>query len=96
MAASQRAVVAATWGICTRRAGKFNRARSQLYRSQNLQENMRLKALAEMYKMHSFAQLLESIIENWGSSALSIFGQNVAKAFANFAKFSKFSAPQKI
>ena len=27
--------------ICTRRAGKLNRARSQLYRSQILQENMR-------------------------------------------------------
>ena len=27
---------------------------------------MRLKALAEIYTMHSFAQLLESIIENWG------------------------------
>ena len=68
---------------------KLYRARSQLYRSQNLQVNIRFKALAEMYKMHSFAQLLESIIENWGSSALSIFCQNGAKAFATFAKFSK-------
>ena len=33
------------------------RARSRLYRSQILQENMRLKALAEIYTMHSFAQL---------------------------------------
>ena len=32
-----------TWGICTRRAGKLNRARSQLYRSQILQENVRWK-----------------------------------------------------
>ena len=31
------------------------RARSRLYRSQNLQVNTRWKALAEIYKMHSFA-----------------------------------------
>ena len=41
--------------ICTRRAGKLERARYRLYRSQILQENMRLKALAEIYTMHSFA-----------------------------------------
>ena len=46
-----------TWGICTRRAGKLERARSRLYRSQILQVNMRLKALAEIYTMHSFAPL---------------------------------------
>ena len=40
-----------------RRSGKLDRARSRLYRSQILQENMRLKALAEIYTMHSFAQL---------------------------------------
>ena len=33
------------------------RACSQLYRSRILQENMRLKALAEIYTMHSFALL---------------------------------------
>ena len=38
-------------------SGKFDRARSRLYRSQILQENMRLKALAEIYTMHFFAQL---------------------------------------
>ena len=43
--------------VCTRRAGKLYRARSRLHRSQILQENMRLKALAEIYPMHSFAQL---------------------------------------
>ena len=32
---------------------------------------MRLKALAEIYTMHSFAQLLESIIENWGKKNLA-------------------------
>ena len=37
--------------------GKPSRARSRLYRSQILQVNMRLKALAEIYTMHSFAQL---------------------------------------
>ena len=43
-----------TWGICTRRAGKLYKARSRLYRSQILQQNMRWKALAEIYTMHSF------------------------------------------
>ena len=37
--------------------GKLWEARSRLYRSQNLQVNMRLKALVEIYTMHSFAQL---------------------------------------
>ena len=36
---------------------ELDRARSRLYRSKILQENMRLKALAEIYTMHSFAQL---------------------------------------
>ena len=49
-----------TWGICTRRADKLERARSRLYRSEILQENMRWKALAEIYKMLSFAQLDEN------------------------------------
>ena len=38
-------------------SGKFYRARSRRYRSQILQVNMRLKALAEIYNMPSFAQL---------------------------------------
>ena len=33
------------------------RARSRLYRNEMLQVNMRLKALAEIYTMHSFALL---------------------------------------
>ena len=37
--------------------GKLYKARSRLYRSEILQENMRLKALAEIYTMHSFALL---------------------------------------
>ena len=35
----------------------LRRARSRRYRSQILQVNMRLKALAEIYTMHSFAPL---------------------------------------
>ena len=37
--------------------GKLYRARSRLYRNQILQVNMPVKALAEIYTMHSFAQL---------------------------------------
>ena len=37
--------------------GKLYRARSRLYRNEILQVNMRLKALLEIYTMHSFAQL---------------------------------------
>ena len=44
-----------TWGICTRRAGKLDRARPRLYRTQFLQINICWKALAEIYTMHSFA-----------------------------------------
>ena len=40
---------------------KIWRARSRLYRSQILQVNMRLKALVEIYTMHSFAQLQNHI-----------------------------------
>ena len=39
-------------------------ARYRLYRSQILQQNMRWKALAEIYTMHSFAPVLESIFHN--------------------------------
>ena len=46
------------------------RARSRLYRSQILQENMRLKALGKIYTMHSFAQLCNH-------NFLSNFCQNV-------------------
>ena len=47
----------ARWLLRCERSGKLDRARSRLYRSQVLQVNMRLKALAEIYTMHSFAQL---------------------------------------
>ena len=38
-------------------SGKLYTARSRLYRNEILQENMRLKALGEIYTMHSFALL---------------------------------------
>ena len=57
------------------RLGKLDRARSRLYRSQILQENMRRKALAEIYTMLSFA-LLESHI-------FSKICQNFAKILQN-------------
>ena len=37
--------------------GKLYRARSRLYRKEILQVNLRLKALAEIYTMRSFALL---------------------------------------
>ena len=49
-------------GGCIARSGKLDKASSRLYRSEILQVNMRSKALAEIYTMRSFAQLLESII----------------------------------
>ena len=42
---------------CEGSIGKLYRAPSRLYRNQILQENMHLKALAEISTMHSFAQL---------------------------------------
>ena len=48
-------------GCCIARSGKLDRARSRLYRSQILQVNMRWKALAEIYTMHSFAPLWNRI-----------------------------------
>ena len=61
--------------------GKFYRARSRLYRSHILQENMRLKALAEIYKLHSFAQLCNL---NFLSKQYQLFDAS------KFAKFSRF------
>ena len=53
----QMLMLVALAAACIARSGKLDRARSRLYRGQILQENMRLKALAEIYTMHSFAQL---------------------------------------
>ena len=41
--------------------GKLCRGRSRLCRNEILQVNMRLKALVEIYTMHSFAQLQNHI-----------------------------------
>ena len=58
------------------RLGKLYRARSRLCRRQILQVNMRLKALAEIYTMHSFAQLCNVKI--------------LPKSLLSSANFSKF------
>ena len=68
-------------GCCIARSGKLDRARSRLYRSQILQVNMRLKALVEIYTMHSFAQLQNHIF----FKKLVQF----AKICENFQKFCK-------
>ena len=66
------------------RSGKLDRPRSRLYRSQMLQANMRSKALAEIYTMHSSAQLCNLIF--WKNVANCL--QNVAKKFClNSANF---------
>ena len=56
---------------------KLYRARSRLYRSEIWQENMRLKALAETYKMHSFGQLCN----------LNIFVKMLPKILLNLVKY---------
>ena len=63
------------------RTCELHRARSRLYRSKILQVNTRWKALAEIYTMHYFAQLL-ALRSQFYSQNL----QNV-KCFANFIKF---------
>jgi len=62
------------WAQLATGCGKLYRARSRLYRNEILQENMRLKALAEIYIMHSFAQLCNL---------------NFKKIANNFAEFAK-------
>ena len=59
-----------------RRGLKLDRARSRLYRGQILQQNMRLKALAEIYTMHSFAHL----------SNLNLFLSQFCQHFETFRK----------
>ena len=60
-------------------------ARSRLYRSQILQVNMRWKALAEIYTMHSFAPFSSL---NFFVKLLRNFRQNV-QLFINFLFFRK-------
>ena len=45
------------FGTASAWSGKLQRALSRPYRSEILQLNMRLKALAEIYTKHCFAQL---------------------------------------
>ena len=89
---------AGTWGICTRRAGKLYKARSRLYRSQTLQVNLRLKALAEIYTMHSFAQLcnLNLLLNSFLLQNLNFSNSaNLATLLQNFANFGKILAIKK-
>ena len=71
----------------------LDRARSRLCRSQILQENMRLKALAEIYKMHcdSFAPL------SWDPSGFSklFFRQNGPATAAPFQEGSFWKRSEK-
>ena len=66
-------------------SGKLDRARSRLYRSQILQENMRLKALAEIYTMHSFAQFCNLIFFVTICQILQFYKINkISEKFRNF------------
>ena len=67
-------------------SGKLYRARSRLYRNKILQVNMRLKALAEIYTMHSFAQLCNL---NFFVKICQKF--QICQKFAKVAKFSRIS-----
>ena len=64
---------AAYVGLAVTGCGKLYRARSRLYRNENLQVNMRLKALAEIYTMHSLALLYNHI-----------FSKNLLEFLPNF------------
>ena len=66
--------------------GKLDRARARLYRGQILQENMRLKALVEIYTMHSFAQLCNLKILPKISLNFAKFG-NISNIFENVRNF---------
>ena len=59
-----RSLPSATWGICTRRAGNLERARSRLYRSQNVQEKC-VGKLSPRSTQYTYASLGEkNRIEN--------------------------------
>ena len=86
-----------------RRAGKLYRARSRLYRSRFVQPNMRLKALAEIYRMHSFAQLrirsrkkricdLNFFFEAIGKHLLNLRKFKIQQSLAKFCKVSNMLA----
>ena len=63
-----------TWRICTRRADKLYRARSRLYQSHILQANIHVKALAEIYTIHFFAQLSKHIVKHFQNKWLKLAG----------------------
>ena len=70
--------------------GQLDRARSRLYRGQILQQNMRWKALAEIYTMHSFAPFWNrSQSSNFSQKSLKCLPkclQNVCQILLNFIK----------
>ena len=71
----------ATWGICTRRAGKLERARSRLYRSQILQVNMRLKALQLFFELlfsECFLLSLNYLFSRMSNSFASLVSHPIA------------------
>ena len=74
----------------TRRGGRLWRARSRLYRSQILQVNMRLKALAEIYTMHSNKIVYDEMSKvRILSKNCDCFQKKLIFKQPNFAKFSE-------
>ena len=76
-------VVGWSGNVMDPRSDKLDRAHSRLYRGQILQENMRLKALAEIYTMHSFAHLCNFNF----LSKITFLSYNILPNSANLAKF---------
>ena len=66
--------------------GKLYRARSRLYRNENLQENMRLKALTEIYTVHSFCTALKSQFFSKARNCQN-FAKKIRKFPQNFGIF---------
>ena len=67
---------------------KFYRARALLYRRQILQQNIRWKALDEIYKIytvHAFAPLRPQYFRKFSSNVFAFFGNILQKfVFLNF------------
>ena len=76
-------------GFGTARSGKLCRARSRLFRSQISEVNMRLKALAEIYTMHSFALLCNlNFLSKKNANIFAKLGKiQQMKIFAKFGNF---------
>ena len=81
--------LSATWGFCTRRAGKLYKVRSRLYRSQILQVHTRWKDLAEIYTMHSFAPFWNPLAKNGEKKGLA--KTTPKKEENSFAPFSNLN-----